>query len=250
LDPDTNKPAQRVPSHLAIIMDGNGRWATRHGRARYAGHHAGVKAARTVVELCAEAGIGALTLFAFSSENWKRPAEEVNSLMRLFVQVLQREVESLHDNEIQLRFIGARQNLPTVLQKRMEDAEAKTSGNKRMKLVLAVDYGGRWDIVQAVRRVAEKVRRGDLAAAEVDESVLRRHMASADLEEPDLLIRTGGEQRLSNFLLWDLAYTEIFFSEALWPAFAEKDLQEALHFFEQRQRRFGRTSEQIEAVVD
>ena len=231
-------------------MDGNGRWATQHGRARYAGHNAGVKAARTVVELCAEAGIGALTLFAFSSENWKRPADEVNSLMRLFVQVLQREVESLHDNEIQLRFIGARQNLPTVLQKRMEDAEAKTSGNKRMKLVLAVDYGGRWDIVQAVRRVAEKVRTGALATAEVDESVLRRHMASAGLEEPDLLIRTGGEQRLSNFLLWDLAYTEIFFSEALWPAFGEKDLQEALHFFEQRQRRFGRTSEQIEAVVD
>jgi len=229
-----------VPRHIAVIMDGNGRWANRNGKPRFAGHRAGVKAARTIVEACAQADVEFLTLFAFSSENWNRPAEEVNALMRLFVEVLQREVDALHENGIRLKFIGARQNLPTILQKRMEDAEARTAGNTRMTLVLAVAFGGRWDIVQAVRRIAEKVRAGDVDAADVDESVIARHLSLAGLPEPDLLIRTGGERRVSNFLLWDFAYTEICFTETLWPDFDESDLALALEFFGGRERRFGR----------
>jgi undecaprenyl diphosphate synthase len=191
-----------------------------------------------------------LTLFAFSSENWKRPADEVNSLMRLFVEVLQREVEELHTHGIQLRFVGAREHLPEILRKRMAAAEAKTAGNSRMVLVLAVAYGGRWDIVQAARRVAAKVRAGDLAPEDIDESVVARHMSLAGLPPPDLLIRTGGEQRVSNFLLWDLAYTEIFFTPALWPAFDVAELHEAIAFYRGRQRRFGRTGDQLEALAD
>lgn len=231
-------------------MDGNGRWAQQHGRRRVSGHRAGVKNARTIVEASMEAGIEVLTLFAFSSENWNRPADEVNSLMRLFIEVLQREVDALHENGIQLRFIGSRRNLPTILQKRMKDAEQRTAGNSRMVLVLAVAYGGRWDIVQAARRVAEKVRSGELAAADVDEGMIARHLVLSGLAEPDLLIRTGGERRVSNFLLWDLAYTELFFSDTLWPEFDPKDLQEAFAFYARRQRRFGRTSGQLEAIGD
>jgi undecaprenyl diphosphate synthase len=191
-----------------------------------------------------------LTLFAFSSENWKRPADEVNSLMRLFVEVLQREVDELHQHGIQLRFIGAREHLPEILRKRIAAAEAKTAANTRMVLVLAVAYGGRWDIVQATRRVAAKVRAGDLDPADIDESVIARHMALAGLPSPDLLIRTGGEQRVSNFLLWDLAYTEIFFTHSLWPDFGVAELHEAITFFRGRQRRFGRTGDQLEALAD
>jgi undecaprenyl diphosphate synthase len=203
-----------------------------------------------VARACVEAEVKVLTLFAFSSENWKRPADEVNSLMRLFVEVLQREVEELHTHGIQLRFVGAREHLPEILRKRMAAAEAKTAGNTRMVLVLAVAYGGRWDIVQATRRLAAKVRAGDLAPEDIDESVVARHMSLAGLPPPDLLIRTGGEQRVSNFLLWDLAYTEIFFTPALWPAFDVEELQEAMTFYRGRQRRFGRTGDQLEALAD
>jgi undecaprenyl diphosphate synthase len=209
-----------------------------------------VRAARAIAKACVEANIPVLTLFAFSSENWKRPAEEVNSLMRLFVEVLQREVEELHAHGIQLRFIGAREHLPDILRKRIAAAEAKTAANTRMVLVLAVAYGGRWDIVQATRRVAAKVRAGDLDPADIDESVLGRHMALSGLPPLDLLIRTGGEQRVSNFLLWDLAYTEIFFTESLWPDFGVAELNDAIAFFRGRQRRFGRTGDQLEALAD
>ena len=247
---EDEKQNPRIPRHVAIIMDGNGRWAQQHGRPRVSGHRAGVKTARTVVEACAEAGVEVLTLFAFSSENWRRPADEVNSLMRLFIEALQREVEALHENGIQLRFIGSRQNLPTLLQKRMDDAERQTAGNERMSLVLAVAYGGRWDIVQATRRIAEKVRAGELAAEDIDESLFARQLMLSGLIEPDLLIRTGGEWRVSNFLLWDLAYTELFFADTLWPDFDQRNLQEAFAFFARRQRRFGRTSGQLEAIGD
>jgi undecaprenyl diphosphate synthase len=231
-------------------MDGNGRWATNHGRPRFAGHRAGVKAARTIVEVCAEAGVEVLTLFAFSSENWSRPAKEVNALMRLFVEVLQREVDALHENGIRLKFIGDRQQLPTILQKRMQDAEAKTAANTGMSLILAVAFGGRWDITQALQRIAEKVKSGDLDVSEVDESVIARHMSLSGCDEPDLLIRTGGERRVSNFLLWDFAYTEIFFTDTLWPDFMVEKLEEAFEFFGQRERRFGRVDGQMEASGD
>lgn len=231
-------------------MDGNGRWATNHGRPRFAGHRAGVKAARTVVEDCAEAGVEVLTLFAFSSENWNRPAKEVNALMRLFVEVLQREVDALHENGVRLKFIGDRQQLPTILQKRMQDAEVKTAANTGMSLILAVAFGGRWDITQAMQRIAEKVKSGDLDVSEVDESVIARHMSLSGCAEPDLLIRTGGERRVSNFLLWDFAYTEIFFTDTLWPNFTTEKLKEAFEFFGLRERRFGRVDGQIEALGD
>lgn len=231
-------------------MDGNGRWATNHGRPRFAGHRAGVKAARTIVEVCAEAGVEVLTLFAFSSENWSRPAKEVNALMRLFVEVLQREVDALHENGIRLKFIGDRQQLPTILQKRMQDAEAKTAANTGMSLILAVAFGGRWDITQALQRIAEKVKSGDLDVSEVDESVIARHMSLSGCDEPDLLIRTGGERRVSNFLLWDFAYTEIFFTDTLWPDFTTEKLEEAFEFFGLRERRFGRVDGQMEALGD
>jgi undecaprenyl diphosphate synthase len=244
-----NLPA-RLPRHVAIIMDGNGRWATRHGRPRFAGHRAGVKVARAVVESCARAGIEVLTLFAFSSENWNRPAEEVNALMRLFVEVLQREAAALHENGIRLRFIGERKNLPTILQKRMNDAEVMTQGNQRMTLVLAVGFGGRWDLVQAAQRIAAKVRSGDLDVAEIDQSVVARHMSMAGLSEPDLLIRTGGECRVSNFLLWEFAYTELFFTETLWPDFGDSNLTDAFEFYGHRERRFGRVDQPIEASGD
>lgn len=238
------------PAHVAIIMDGNGRWATRHGRPRHAGHRAGVKSARAVVEACAQSDVKVLTLFAFSSENWNRPPSEVDALMRLFVEVLQLEVKALHENGIQLRFIGARESLPTILRKRMADAEARTAGNTRMTLVLAVNYGGHWDMVQAVRRISQKIRSGDLDPADVDEGLIDRHRALAGLPPPDLLIRTGGEQRVSNFLLWDLAYTELCFTDTLWPDFGAEQLAKALDFFSHRQRRFGRTGDQLEAIGD
>jgi undecaprenyl diphosphate synthase len=245
-DPDLFRP----PRHVAIIMDGNGRWATKHGSKRFAGHRAGVKVARTVVEACAEAGVEVLTLFAFSTENWSRPAQEVNALMRLFVEVLQREVDALHENGIRLLFVGARQQLPTILQKRMEDAEAKPRGNKRMTLVLAVAFGGRWDITQAVERIAEKVKNGELDVADIDESVVERHMSLAEFDDPDLLIRTGGERRVSNFLLWNFAYSEICFTETLWPEFTVASLHDAFEFFGQRQRRFGCVTDKQEALGD
>ncbi len=239
-----------IPRHVAIIMDGNGRWAAQHGRPRFSGHRAGVKSARQIIELCAEAHVETLTLFAFSSENWHRPVEEVNALMRLFIEVLQREVSALHENGIRLRFIGARENLPTILQKRITDAENKTSANTGMTLLLAVSFGGRWDIVQATKRIAAKVSAGELEVQDIDEAVISRHLSLAVHDDPDLLIRTGGEKRVSNFLLWDLAYTEIHFTDTLWPNFNDKDLASAFEFFGQRQRRFGRLGGRKEASVD
>jgi undecaprenyl diphosphate synthase len=246
----SNKFQPLRPDHVAMIMDGNGRWANAHGRPRHAGHRAGVKAARAVIEACASQHVKVLTLFAFSSENWKRPPGEVDALMRLFVEVLQREVDALHENGIQLRFIGARDSLPTILRKRMADAEARTAANSRMTLVLAVAYGGQWDMVQAVRRIGHKLRAGDLEPADIDESVIDRHRALAGLPAPDLLIRTGGERRISNFLLWDLAYTELHFTDTLWPAFNAEELTAALELFSHRQRRFGGVTEQLEAIGD
>jgi undecaprenyl diphosphate synthase len=236
---------QDLPGHIAIIMDGNGRWARAHGHPRHAGHRAGVTATRNVVEAAAERGVKALTLFAFSSENWNRPAEEVSSLMSLFLEVLQREVDALDKNGIQVRFIGAREQLSPRLQRRLASAEQQTANNQRMQLVLAVAYGGRWDIVQAARRVAGDVAAGLLKADDITEDHLERHLSLVGTPPPDLLIRTGGEHRVSNFLLWDLAYTELYFADTLWPEFSAVHLDKAIEFYAGRERRFGRTGEQV-----
>ncbi len=235
------------PVHVAIIMDGNGRWAKQRGLPRTAGHRAGVKSARRIVERMGEQGVEYLTLFAFSSENWQRPREEVGALMTLFSEVLKRETDDLDRNNVRLRFIGDRKSLGRKLGARIADAERRTEDNTGLKLNIAIAYGGRWEIVEAVREIAEKAQKGELVPADVDEAMLESHLALADCPDPDLLVRTGGEQRISNFLLWELAYAEIFFSETLWPDFSDADVDTALEFFCARQRRYGRTGEQIEA---
>ena len=229
-------------------MDGNGRWARAQGKPRHAGHRAGAKSVRAVVEAAAERGVGVLTLFAFSSENWGRPEEEVSNLMNLFLESLRREVADLHRNNVQLSFIGARHELSPRLNKRIDAAEAKTAGNTGLKLVVAVAYGGRWDIANAASRLAAAVRAGDLEPADVNEARLGDYMQLAGLPDVDLLIRTGGEQRLSNFLLWNLAYAELWFTPALWPDFGKREFDEALTHFASKQRRYGHTGEQVEAA--
>jgi len=237
--------AETLPQHIAIIMDGNGRWARAHGQPRHAGHRAGVKATRNIVEAVAQRGIKTLTLFAFSSENWNRPSDEVSSLMSLFIEVLKREVDALYKNGIRIRFIGAREQLSTRLQNMLLEAEEKTAANDRMDLILAVAYGGRWDITQAVKKIVAEVESGTMTAAEITEQDVASRVSLAGLSSPDLLIRTGGERRISNFLLWDMAYSELYFTDTLWPQFGSADLDEALSFYARRQRRFGKTGEQV-----
>jgi undecaprenyl diphosphate synthase len=236
-----------MPRHVAIIMDGNGRWAQAHGKLRHAGHRAGVKATRNIVEAAAQRGVKALTLFAFSSENWSRPSEEVSSLMSLFIEVLKREVDVLDKNGIRIRFIGAREQLSARLQKMLLAAEEQTAENVKMELVLAVAYGGRWDLVNAVRGVAEEVAAGKLSADQITENDVAQRLSLAGVIPPDLLIRTGGEQRISNFLLWDIAYAELYFTPTLWPDFGAADLEAALDFYAGRERRFGQTGDQVAA---
>ena len=243
----TTEPAN-VPTHVAVIMDGNGRWARARGKARHTGHRAGVKSVRATVEAAAERGVSYLTLFAFSSENWSRPEEEVSSLMGLFVEALRREVSELHRNNVRLRFIGARKQLSEGLQQKIAAAEERTASNTGLVLHVAVAYGGRWDIVNAVQQVAGRVAAGDLAADDIDENEIGGALQLAGVPDPDLLIRTGGEQRISNFLLWNLAYAEFWFTETLWPDFDKQDFDAALAAFGGKQRRFGHTGEQVEAV--
>jgi undecaprenyl diphosphate synthase len=235
-----DKADKQLPQHIAITMDGNGRWAAARGLTRAAGHKAGLKPVRMCVEECTQRGIGALTLFAFSSENWGRPAEEVGSLMGLFLEALDRELAELHAKGVRVRFIGARQTLSVRLQGRILAAEERTAGNPGLKLQVAVSYGGRWDIVQAAQKLAMKCSSGAMRPEEITEEQVRQALSLAGVPEVDLLIRTGGEQRISNFLLWDLAYAELHFSARLWPDFAVADLEEALAFFGSRERRFGR----------
>jgi undecaprenyl diphosphate synthase len=227
-------------------MDGNGRWANANGRPRHAGHRAGVKATREIVRAAAERGVEVLTLFAFSSENWNRPAKEVSSLMSLFVEVLQREVDELDRNGIRINFIGAREELSAGLQKKLAKAERQTEANDQMRLFLAVAYGGRWDILQSVKSIAGRVASGDLEVADISEESIAAGMSLADVNAPDLLIRTGGEHRVSNFLLWDMAYSELYFTDKLWPDFAATDLDDAINFYTTRQRRFGKTGDQLD----
>lgn len=237
-----------LPQHIAIIMDGNGRWAEARGEARTAGHKAGIEPVRLCIRECARRGIGALTLFAFSSENWRRPAQEVATLMGLFVEALDREVDELHANGVRLRMIGARDQLAVRLQQRVAAAEALTARNTGLKLQVAVSYGGRWDLVEATRELARRCASGELRPEDIDEDALSARLQLADVPDPDLFIRTGGEHRISNFLLWNLAYTELWFCDTLWPEFGLGDLDAALDDFAGRDRRFGRTGDQIRTV--
>ena len=237
--------APSIPRHIAIVMDGNGRWAQQRRRPRIIGHRAGARAVRTCVEFCLDRGIGALTLFAFSSENWNRPAEEVGGLMKLFLGALEREVEELHRLGARLRFIGERDRFDAAILARMQAAETLTSGNTRLQLTIAASYGGRQDIAHAARALAEDVAAGRLDPGAIDEAALGARVALADLPAPDLFIRTGGELRISNFLLWQLAYAELWFTDTLWPDVDATTLQQALGDFAGRERRFGLTSAQV-----
>jgi len=239
------KPAGKLPLHIAIIMDGNGRWAKRRCLPRLAGHRAGVDAARVTVKACAKRGVQVLTLFAFSSENWRRPAEEVNHLMSLFMSGLEKEAPDLHKNNIQLRFIGNRSRFDKKLTDKIDEVEKLTRSNTGMVLQIAADYGGQWDIVQAARQLAEKVAAGELLPDAVSADSIASHLSFADLPDPDLFIRTSGEMRISNFLLWQLAYSELFFSEKLWPDFDEAELDKAIQHYAARERRYGYSSEQL-----
>ncbi|MGE0580995.1 MAG: polyprenyl diphosphate synthase [Steroidobacteraceae bacterium] len=233
-----------LPRHVAIIMDGNGRWAERRGLARHAGHRQGIPVVRMCVEECVRRGIGALTLFAFSSENWRRPEAEVSNLMTLFVDALEREVPDLHANGVRLAVIGDRRALSVRLQARVAEAERHTAGNTGLRLQIAMSYGGRWDVVQAARQLAADVAAGSLRAVDIDEARVGAALALNGLPDPDLFVRTGGERRISNFLLWNLAYTELWFTDALWPDFDVAAFEEALAFFAGRERRYGLTAAQ------
>jgi undecaprenyl diphosphate synthase len=239
-----------LPRHVAIIMDGNGRWAAARKLPRHAGHKAGISALRACVQTCTARGIGALTVFAFSSENWARPAEEVSLLMGLFVDALDSHVDELHANGVRMRFIGDRQRLSVRLQSYLAAAEARTVGNEKLSLNIAMSYGGRWDITGAVRTLAAKCAAGALRPADITEEQVGAVLQLAQLPDPDLFIRTGGEHRISNFLLWNLAYTELYFSDCLWPDFDAGQLEVALAFFAARERRFGRTPEQARSPAN
>jgi len=238
----------KLPRHIAIIMDGNGRWAKRRHMPRVAGHRAGVESLRSIIQRCGELGVEALTLFAFSSENWRRPEKEVGLLMELFILALQRETKKLNERNVRLRVIGDLSRFSSKLQREISKAEEQTRDNTGLLLAIAANYGGRWDITQAVRKLALLIETGEMAAAAVDESMIQQHLCLADMPEPDLFIRTGGEQRVSNFLLWQLGYSELYFSDVLWPDFDKQKLDIALEWFAGRQRRFGRTGDQVEQI--
>lgn len=245
--PGTALVGEGLPSHIAIIMDGNGRWAKRRGMPRVAGHRKGAEVVRSLIRACAERQIPYLTLFAFSSENWKRPEPEVRRLMELFVNALDKDVDELHKNNIRFRVIGERNALEKNIVKKIEKGELLTSGNTGLQLNVAINYGGKWDITNACREVALRVVRGDITASDIDSDDIDTYLSTAGMPEPDLFIRTGGEHRISNFLLWQLAYTEMYFSEVLWPDFDNNEFESALNSFSNRQRRFGKTGEQLEA---
>ncbi len=235
----------KLPEHIAIIMDGNGRWAKKKGQPRVLGHRAGVKTVRRITEACAKIGIKYLTLYAFSTENWNRPAFEVNALMRLLVETLNKEVKVLNKNKIQLQTIGDLSALPEKSRKAMENAIRDTASNSRMRLTLALNYSGRWEITEAAKKLAQKVKMGELDPSDIDEKMVAAALTTHDMPDPELLIRTSGETRLSNYLLWQLAYSEFYFTPLFWPDFMENDLHEAIYVYQNRERRFGKTSEQL-----
>ncbi|NMQ20588.1 di-trans,poly-cis-decaprenylcistransferase [Candidatus Competibacter phosphatis] len=243
--PMSRAPCQPLPRHIAIVMDGNGRWAQQRSLPRTAGHREGAKAVRRIVRACSERDIEVLTLFAFSSENWRRPRPEVEVLLKLFLTTLRGEIRRLDTANVRLRFIGDYRAFPENLQDYIVKAERRTAANTGLTLVIAANYGGRWDLAQAARRVSEAVLEGRLQPGDITPAVLHSFTCLSDLPEPDLFIRTGGEQRISNFLLWQMAYAELYFTDRLWPDYDDGDLESACAAFASRQRRFGRTAEQV-----
>ena len=237
-----------MPKHVAIIMDGNGRWAKERNKPRHSGHRAGVNAVRQSVETAAECGVEHLTLFAFSSENWSRPEEEVSALMKLFIEALRREVDELHRNNVKLKFVGALDSLNVGLRGKISAAEQRTKANTGLRLTIAMAYGGRWDIIEATKALTRQVTEGSLQIDDINDETFAAELQMAGVPYPDLLIRTGGEKRISNFLLWDLAYAELWFTDVLWPEFDQSVFDEALSCYASKQRRFGHTGDQVKAV--
>ena len=245
MDNNTTINTQNLPKHLAIIMDGNGRWAKQQGMLRAFGHENGTKAVRVIVEACAKLGIENLTLYAFSTENWNRPKLEVDALMSILMNSLKKELPVLQKNNIRLNTIGNPDMLPSNARKQLFNVIEQTKGNSRMVLTLALSYGSREEIISAVKQISEKIKDNQLNLTDINESVISNHLYTHDLPDVDLLIRTSGEHRISNFLLWQIAYAELYFTDVLWPDFREKDLHEAIISYQKRERRFGKTSEQI-----
>ncbi len=237
--------SKSLPRHISIIMDGNGRWAKQKGYLRAFGHEEGTKSVRDVVEGCAEIGIENLTLYAFSTENWNRPKREVDTLMRLLVNSLKKEIKTLTENDIKLMAIGNLDSLPSKAQRELNEVIEKTSNNSRMTLTLALSYGSREELMHMVREISAKVNNKEISPEAIDESIINQHLYTRNLPDVDLLIRTSGEQRISNFLLWQIAYAELYFTPILWPDFRREDLYEAIYNYQTRERRFGKTSEQI-----
>jgi undecaprenyl diphosphate synthase len=245
MDNNTTINTQNLPKHLAIIMDGNGRWAKQQGMLRAFGHENGTKAVRVIVEACAKLGIENLTLYAFSTENWNRPKLEVDALMSILMNSLKKELPVLQKNNIRLNTIGNPDMLPSNARKQLFNVIEQTKGNSRMVLTLALSYGSREEIISAVKQISEKIKDNQLNLTDINESVISNHLYTHDLPDVDLLIRTSGEHRISNFLLWQIAYAELYFTDVLWPDFREKDLHEAIISYQKRERRFGKTSEQV-----
>lgn len=237
--------ADKKPRHIAIIMDGNGRWARKRGLPRVAGHRRGVETVKNMVPICGKRGIPYLTLFAFSSENWRRPSTEVKLLIELLHTTLETEMRRLHEHNVRLRVIGDLSRFPKKLQQKIDQAHQLTRDNKALNLTIAINYGGQWDITQACRSIAQLVARGELSADAITPALIESHLCTSELPPPDLFIRTGGDQRVSNFLLWQLAYTELYFCDTHWPDFDEDSVDRALAQFASRQRRYGKTGEQI-----
>lgn len=237
----------RVPLHVAVIMDGNGRWAKNHGEARVYGHLNGVNGVRETLNGAGEAGVKFLTLYAFSTENWDRPIEEVSALMDLLVQTIVKEIDELEEKNVRLRAIGDLDLLPTKCRAALEGAIERTKNNSNLTLILALSYSSRWEITKAVRGIAKAVKQGDLTVEDIDQNTINQHLETAGIPDPELLIRTSGEKRISNFLLWQIAYSELYFTQTLWPDFTREDFFEAVIAYQNRERRFGKISEQISA---
>lgn len=234
-----------IPRHIAIVLDGNGRWAKAKRRPRFMGHKKGVEAVRNIVKACSTLKVECLSLFAFSSENWKRPEDEIKNLMGLFMMALEREAKSLARNNVRLQIVGDLSHFSEKLQKKIKEVEALTENSDGLRLVIAANYGGRWDITKATKALAEKVKSGELTVAQINEESITAMVSTQGIPDPDLFIRTGGEKRISNFLIWQMAYTELYFTDVLWPDFDADELDKAIKDFSSRQRRFGKTSEQV-----
>jgi undecaprenyl diphosphate synthase len=236
---------EKLPQHIAIIMDGNGRWAKKQGKQRYEGHYQGVETVREITEAAAELGVKYLTLYAFSTENWRRPKEEVDALMQLFVQTIEQELPTLNENNIRLKAIGDIESMPEENVKKLKETIAKTEGNNKMTLVLALSYSGRWEIIDAVKKILKDHEKGLVDAETLTDEVFASYLNTAGIPDPELLIRTSGEMRISNYLLWQIAYTELYITQKLWPEFEKEDFYEAIIDFQNRERRFGMTGEQV-----